>query len=441
MAQPTNNLVAVCQMTATNDKEKNYKIVEDLVIQAKRANASIAFLPEGCDFIGTSKSETLSLAEPLDGHSVARYQELARKLNIWLSLGGIHEYFSESKLYNTHLMISGEGDIVGKYHKMHLFDVEIPEQNVKLMESSYVEKGNSIPEPVPTPVGNVGLSICYDMRFAELALTLAKMGAHVLTYPSAFTFATGANHWETILKARAIETQCYVVAAAQVGVHNPKRSTWGHAMVVDPWGSIVAQCSEGQGIAIAEIKTDYLCKVRLNMPVWQHRRTDLYPSMLNLSGCENNVFDKDFYTFGQVKISKETIFYKTNLSFAFTNKKCVVPGHVLVAPLREVKYFSELTPEEVADLFQTSQMVSKIMSHIHGTTSSTIVVQDGPEAGQTITHVHVHVLPRRAGDFEQNDDIYTELSNHDKRENVVWRSEEEMSAEASVIKSAINENI
>lgn len=162
----------------------------------------------------------------------AKIFSIVQDFQLWLSLGGLHESAGTDKVRNTHIVINDNGEIVGKYRKIHLFDVSIPEQNLNLMESSYVERGGYIPDPVDSPVGQIGLSICYDMRFPELNIALSKKGADILTYPSAFTFATGANHWKTLLKARAIESQCYVVAAAQTGAHNAKRTSWGHAMIV-----------------------------------------------------------------------------------------------------------------------------------------------------------------------------------------------------------------
>ena len=159
-------------------------------------------------------------------------------------------------MYNSHVIISSTGEIVGAYDKTHLFDVELPEKNIKLKESDYVEKGGSIVEPVNSPIGKIGLGIvriyyckradyawlichdflpqCYDLRFPELSLSLARKGAEILTYPSAFTIPTGNAHWRALLRSRAIETQCYVVAAAQTGSHNAKRSSYGHAMVRQP---------------------------------------------------------------------------------------------------------------------------------------------------------------------------------------------------------------
>ncbi|XP_008216975.1 deaminated glutathione amidase isoform X1 [Nasonia vitripennis] len=287
----SNPLVAVCQMTSTSDKEKNFEAVSNLVAEAKRRNACIAFLPEACDYLADNKADSVSMAESLDGSIVQRYKELALKEDMWLSLGGVHEAVcfkpklpEKGKTQNAHIIINNKGELVSIYRKIHLFDMENKETGVRLMESDYVLKGSKIVPPVASPAGKIGLSICYDMRFPELSLCLRNMGAQILTFPSAFTYQTGAAHWEVLLRARAIETQCYVIAAAQVGTHNKKRVSWGHAMIVDPWGTVVAQCMEKQGVAVAEIDLDIVNKVRRNMPNEQHRRTDLYPAMLSLDG-------------------------------------------------------------------------------------------------------------------------------------------------------------
>lgn len=278
-------LVAVCQMTSTGDREKNYQVVSDLVSKARESNACMALFPEACDYLADNKKDVVALAEPLNGDLMTRYKSLARSNDIWLSLGGIHEKSAESseKIHNTHVLIDNKGEIVGIYRKMHLFDMDNATTGVRLMESDYVNKGCEILPPIATPAGVMGLSICYDMRFPELSLTLRKMGAQILTYPSAFTYQTGAAHWEIILRARAIESQCYVIAAAQTGTHNKKRVSWGHAMIIDPWGTVVAQCAEKTGIALAEIDLDLLDKIRKNMPCDEHRRNDLYPEMKPLN--------------------------------------------------------------------------------------------------------------------------------------------------------------
>ncbi|XP_011495549.1 PREDICTED: nitrilase homolog 1 [Ceratosolen solmsi marchali] len=279
-----NPLVAVCQMTSTSNKDKNFEIVCNLVAEAKKRNASVAFFPEACDYLADSTANAVSMSEPLNGCTIQRYKELAMRENIWLSFGGIHETVADKKkINNSHIMVNNEGKLVAVYRKIHLFDMDNKKIGVRLVESDYVEKGSEIIAPVSTPVGKIGLSICYDLRFPELSFCLRNMGAQILTYPAAFTYQTGAAHWEVLLRARAIETQCYVIAAAQVGAHNKKRVSWGHAMIIDPWGTIVAQCTDKQGIAVAEIDLDLVDQIRKNMPNEEHRRTDLYPKMISHS--------------------------------------------------------------------------------------------------------------------------------------------------------------
>lgn len=270
-------LVGVCQMTSGGDVKKNMETCKRLLKRAKERGAKVAFLPEGFDYISESKEMAFSQAHTMDGEIIKEFSEMAKDLNIWVSLGGFHEkspLVEESRIYNTHLILDNDGSIVGKYNKLHLFDVDI--KGVKLMESESFIPGKELPPVVKTPVGNIGLGICYDLRFPELSLHLAQQGADILTYPSAFTFTTGAAHWEILLRARAIETQCYVIAAAQYGQNNAKRKTYGHAMVVDPWGQVIAQCQEGDDVCVAAIDLDYLKKVRTQMPVWKHRRDDVY---------------------------------------------------------------------------------------------------------------------------------------------------------------------
>merc|ERR1712137_539114 len=212
-------------MTATSDKNSNLQTIEKLIREASRNNAKMIFLPEACDYIAESHSQLLELAEDLKGPLIANYGQLARTYNIWISIGGFHnKCTSGNKIYNSHLIINSDGNICGQYDKTHLFDIELPEKKIKLKESDYVEKGSSIATPVDTPIGKIGLSICYDLRFPEISLSLVRMGAQILTYPSAFTVATGLAHWESLLRSRAIENQSYVVAAAQTGIHNSKRS-------------------------------------------------------------------------------------------------------------------------------------------------------------------------------------------------------------------------
>ncbi|KAM6949654.1 deaminated glutathione amidase [Aplochiton taeniatus] len=281
----SHRVAAVCQVTATPDKEANFSACKRLVEGAKESGASMVFLPEGFDYIGSSREETLSLSESLTGDIITRYAVLARKLGVWLSLGGFHEkgpeWETDRRIYNSHIIIDDQGEIVSVYRKSHLFDVELPGRGVSLKESAFTIPGPCLMPPVQTPIGKVGLGICYDLRFPELSLALLRQGAEILTYPSAFTVATGAAHWEVLLRSRAIETQCFVLAAAQVGRHHEKRSSYGHSLAVDPWGVVMGDCGgESTGMALVEIDIEKLRDTRRNMPVQDHRReTGFYHSL------------------------------------------------------------------------------------------------------------------------------------------------------------------
>lgn len=273
-------LVAVCQMNSTSDVDRNLKICKDLVRKAKSRGAKVVFLPECFDYVGENNEQSLSLAATLESTRMQVFCNLAKELGVWLSLGGFHERGppDDKRLYNSHVMVDDNGAITAVYRKIHLFDIDVKD-GPKLKESDSTISGDQIVPPVPTPVGNVGLAICYDVRFPELSVVLAQQGAHILTFPSAFTQITGSAHWEVLLRCRAIENQCYVIAAAQTGQHNTKRRSFGHAMVVDPWGCVIAQCREGNDVCIAEIDLDYLTKVRQQMPVMNHKRNDLYGNL------------------------------------------------------------------------------------------------------------------------------------------------------------------
>lgn len=266
---------AVCQMNATNDRDKNVTICYDLISQAAKSGARMVFLPECFDYVGSNRDESVKMAETLDGPTIERFKNIALKHQVWLSLGGFHEKCeTEEKIYISHVVLNAKGEVVCVYRKTHLFDVNTGENS--LMESSYTKKGGTILPPVDTPIGKIGLQICYDLRFPEVSLVQRHQGADILTYPSAFTVPTGMAHWHLLLRARAVENQCYVIAAAQTGKHNSKRESYGHALIVDPWGTIVCECSEGNTFSMTEIDLDLLEKVRTRMPVSQHRRYDLY---------------------------------------------------------------------------------------------------------------------------------------------------------------------
>ncbi|KAG1670964.1 hypothetical protein FOA52_011399 [Chlamydomonas sp. UWO 241] len=265
--------IAVGQMTAVGDHTANLATCARLAQEAAAAGCTMLFLPECFAFIGASAGESLAQAQPLDGPLMKSYCKLARQHNLWLSLGGFQEVGPDSQhLYNTHVVVDSSGEVMARYRKIHLFDVDVPQGPI-LMESRTTAPGGK-PAVCPSPVGVIGLSVCYDLRFPELYQHLVwNMGAQVLTVPSAFTKPTGEAHWELLLRARAVECQCYVVAAAQAGRHNEKRESYGHALIIDPWGSVIARLDNPltTGIAVAEIDLDRLAAVRAKMPIEAHR--------------------------------------------------------------------------------------------------------------------------------------------------------------------------
>lgn len=267
-------VAAAVQLTSTSDESANWEAARALVERAAAAGARLVATPENTNYLGPH-AEKVRRAEPLDGPTVGRFAELARRLGIHLLLGSFNERSDEpERCYNTSVLLGPGGEVLASYRKLHLFDVDIP-GGVRFAESATSKPGTPAGIVVAaTPVGRIGMTICYDLRFAELYRRLADLGAEVLAVPSAFTLATGKDHWEPLLRARAIENQCWVLAPAQHGRHDDGglRESYGHAMIVDPWGLPVAVASDGPGLALAEIDLARLEQVRRAIPVRQHRR-------------------------------------------------------------------------------------------------------------------------------------------------------------------------
>ena len=276
-------VVGICQMCVDNSKTQNFLQAKRLIEQCKKFGALMAFLPEGCDYIARNANESFSFADlPYNqddgGKMIEKYCDLAKSSDIWLSLGGLHricEGDPPGKIRNSHVIIDNCGSIQGIYDKCHLFDVDIPSK-VTLKETDHTVAGKGLLKPISTPVGKVGALVCYDVRFPQISTMLREQGAEILTYPSAFTVPTGLAHWKVLMRARAIENQCYVIAAAQVGKHNEKRSSFGHSLIVDPWGKVIACASDKVGVITAEIDLEYLRKIRAEMPIINHVRKDIY---------------------------------------------------------------------------------------------------------------------------------------------------------------------
>ncbi|KAL4556816.1 hypothetical protein LXL04_034979 [Taraxacum kok-saghyz] len=266
--------IAAAQMTSINDLAANYATCSRLVKEAAAAGAKLLCFPENFSFVGAKDGESLKIAEPLDGPIMNRYCALAKESSMWLSLGGFQEQGSDAAhLCNTHVLIDDAGHIRSTYRKMHLFDVDVPGGAV-YKESSFTEAGKEI-VAFDSPFGRLGLTVCYDLRFPEVYQQLRfHHGAQVLLVPAAFTKVTGEAHWEVLLRARAIETQCYVIAAAQGGKHSEKRESFGDTLIIDPWGMVIGRLSDkvSTGITVADIDFSLIESVRTKMPISQHRK-------------------------------------------------------------------------------------------------------------------------------------------------------------------------
>ncbi len=266
----TRFLAAAAQMTSTADTERNLEIAERLVREAAARGATLVGLPENFAFL-RSEGQPVPEAQSLDGPWVKRMAGLARELRVTLILGSIAEAIPDApRVYNTCVLLGPDGSLLARYRKMHLFDIDLPGME-SLKESRSVAPGTDV-VVAETPLGRLGLSICYDLRFPELFRELARRGARILAVPSAFTDRTGKDHWEVLLRARAVENLAYVIAPAQVGQHAKGRASHGHAMIVDPWGGILAQVADGEGLALAELDLERQDRLRRELPALAHRR-------------------------------------------------------------------------------------------------------------------------------------------------------------------------
>ncbi|HJN95774.1 MAG: hypothetical protein CMQ15_02130 [Gammaproteobacteria bacterium] len=275
--------VAAIQMVSSADVDENLTVAGRLITAAAGQGAELVLLPE--------------VFAVLEGGPMRQYGEVEGS-------GKIQDFLSEQALCNKLMVVGGTiplisrpagtttdnpdiiedervrpaclvfdaaGKQIARYDKMHLFDVTVDDRQAKYSESRSFEAGTEV-VCLDTALGVLGLTVCYDLRFPELYRELFRRGAEIVTVPAAFTVVTGAAHWESLLRARAIENQCYLIAAGQGGRHNEKRQTWGHSMIISPWGSILSQVDEGEGIALAEIDMDYLKEIRIRMPIREQQK-------------------------------------------------------------------------------------------------------------------------------------------------------------------------
>jgi predicted amidohydrolase len=264
---------AVCQMRSADDVDANVAEAERLLVEAADGGADLAVLPELFPFLGPP-DRLADVAEPVpDGPISKRLAAIAREREMWIVGGSVPERAGD-RVFNTTPLFDRGGEPVARYRKIHLFDVDLPEQR-PFRESGSFGSGNELVS-WPTESARLGLAICYDLRFPELFRGLATLGVEVVVLPAQFQFVTGEAHWHPLLRARAIENQCFVVAAAQWGTYgNPDdgRRSYGHSMVVDPWGRIAAEApEEGSGVTFATLDLAELRRVRTVLPALQHRR-------------------------------------------------------------------------------------------------------------------------------------------------------------------------
>lgn len=262
---------ALLQMTSGIDPAVNARTLVDAIAEAAAGGAAMLFTPEMSGLLDRDRARGSPkvVAEDVDP-VLAAVRAAAAEHKIWVHLGSLALRRPDGKFANRGFVIDDAGAIRARYDKIHLFDVDLP-TGESWRESATYAPGETA-SVVTTPVGQVGMAICYDLRFADLFRALSSAGADVLTVPAAFTRPTGAAHWHTLLRARAIEAGAWVIAAAQTGVHEDGRATFGHSLVIDPWGEVVLDMDDAPGVGFAEIDPARVADVRSRIPVIAHRR-------------------------------------------------------------------------------------------------------------------------------------------------------------------------
>lgn len=266
-------IAAAIQIDTQADKNKNLAKLEGFIDEAASRGAKLIGMSELVNHIGDNE-DSFANAENIPGPTIERFMKKAKQHQVWLHCGSISELIpGEKKLYNTSVVLNPQGEIIAIYRKIHLYDVEVA-NGPSSKESDTKKPGNEI-IVADTELAKIGLSICYDMRFPEMYRIMTLRGAEILLVPASYTLYTGKDHWEPVLRARAIENQCYVIAPAQIGV-KPKFQTYGKSLIVDPWGNVIAKCSDQEGVITAEIDLDMLYKVREQIPCLKNRKPEAY---------------------------------------------------------------------------------------------------------------------------------------------------------------------
>jgi predicted amidohydrolase len=262
---------ALLQLTSSDDPEANLPVTEALIREAAAGGAELILTPEVTNMVSASRArQGAKLALEADDRTLARLRGVAAEFGLWLSLGSLalKSGDPDGRFVNRQFLIGPDGGIRARYDKIHMFDVELGGDESYRESRGYRPGEQAV--TAETPWGGLGLTICYDMRFPALYRALAEAGATILTVPSAFTVPTGRAHWEVLLRARAIETGCFVLAAAQWGTHaatqGRARETWGHSIAIDPWGRVLADAGEGMGVTHVTLDLDAVAKTRAKIP-------------------------------------------------------------------------------------------------------------------------------------------------------------------------------
>ena len=268
--------LACLQLNSGSDLAANVATMQAMAREAAGNGARFVMTPEYALMLDGRGRVMREGALPIDGGDIlAGMRELARELQVWLLLGSLTVRTEEERIANRSVLVAADGAIVASYDKIHMFDVTLPDGKV-IRESSAYRPGDRA-TVADTPWGRLGMTVCYDLRFPGLFRALAQAGAQIITVPSSFQRQTGKSHWHTLVKARAIENECFIVAPAMCGDHPGDRQTYGHSLIVDPWGDVLADGGEAPGIVYAEIDVAHVAKVRRMIPSLEHDRTYRLP--------------------------------------------------------------------------------------------------------------------------------------------------------------------
>ncbi len=270
-ANPHTLRVGLVQMCTSRDVARNVADASAFIRQAAAQGAQYIQTPEITTLMETERARLFAAVQPQDGNSaIAAFAGLARELKVWLHIGSMAVAVADARLANRSLLFTPEGEIAARFDKIHMFDVTLPGGETYRESKNYQPGSEAVLAPLPW--GNLGMTVCYDLRFPHLYRALAKAGADFLAIPSSFTVKTGEAHWHTLMRARAIENGCFVLAAAQAGRHEAGRDTYGHSIVVSPWGEILADGGVETGVVMADLKLGEIAEARQRIPSLQHDR-------------------------------------------------------------------------------------------------------------------------------------------------------------------------